>query len=235
MKDAFTTVISSKDETEARLQAIIALKERIIERAKELTLEIQSLSFSMPIAIILVIDSKNGGDSVSEEIQKRFRYLDLRTKNLIDFYFPGWSLDESGDHKFDLNSFIAYLDVLKASWGITEFGGYADLIFLNLKCLSGEISLDLSDYIHIDLSRFVKEGNIPTLGWLFEKIIQAAEDIGTNSSQPTWEMSDKLGLIVAKESLVSSFFKRFGELIGANLLKQLAVRNVGGSKIIRIV
>lgn len=235
MKGLFTEVISAKDETIACTQAGIAFKKRIIERANELILETHNSSFAMPIGIILVIDNENGGGSIATEIQKRFRYLDLRTKSHIDFYFPGWALDESENHKFDLNSFVAYLDALKTLWGITEFGGYADLFFLNLKCSSGEIFLDFSDYMHVDLSRFIKEGDIVTLGLLFEKIIQAAEDIGINSNRPTFEMSDKLGLSVVKESVVASFFKKFGELIGASSLRQLAVHNIEGPKIVKIV
>jgi hypothetical protein len=40
--------------------------------------------------LFLVLDHKNGGDSTSEELIRRFRMLDLISENIIDFYYLGW-------------------------------------------------------------------------------------------------------------------------------------------------
>jgi len=42
-----------------------------------------------------------------------------------------------------------------------------------------------------------------------------------------WNISDKLGLATAKQSIIDFILKRWGEVIGAKKLKAIATRNIG--------
>jgi hypothetical protein len=198
-----------------------------------------------PIRIVaglfLVLDHKNGGDSTSEELIRRFRMLDLTSENIIDFYYLGWSeysgglYDPKQELEFCLPDFQACRRTLKKDYGVSDFGGYADLILVDAeRDTSGNYPryfLHFEEAIRIDLAKSIKSGDIPSLAEFLESLIKAADEF--RSEQPTcggaYYVSDKLGLMYAKQSLLTSIFDKWGKFIGANTLKHLVVRNLGGT------
>jgi hypothetical protein len=204
--------------------------------------------FVMPIGLLLVVDDNNGGDVTAQELIKRFHLLDSESADIIDFYFMGWHWIYPGDRskgiRFDLSTFRECREALKKV-GIKAFGGNADLILVDA-CYwcpkrgfrspdtfrSGEISLDFSQAIHINLTSRLKDADIPPVGELLQTIIDAAESVRTAHGQLSCDgnvfaISDRLGLASAKRSFLTFVLEKFGAIIGARKLEALTVRNLG--------
>jgi hypothetical protein len=64
-----------------------------------------------------------------------------------------------------------------------------------------------------------------------QKLIQAATKLyeAGNVGNPTYIISDKLGLAIAKRSILDFVFETWGKLIGAKKLEAVAIRNIGKS------
>ena len=214
---------------------------RIIGRLDNLYKEAGQEAIRIVAGLFLVIDQKNGGDSTSDELIRRFRMLDISSGSIIDFYYLGW-IDYSGgfydpkqELEFFLPDFQACRRTLKKDYGVSDFGGYADLILVDAEIdTTGKYPrylLHFEEAIRIDLAKSIKSGDIPSLGEFLDSLINAAEEL--KSEQPTcggaYYISDKLGLMYAKQSLLTSIFDKWGKFIGANTLKHLAVRSLGGT------
>jgi hypothetical protein len=210
----------------------------------------------MPIALCLVIDSRNGGDATARELIDRFNLLCFESGNAIDFYFLGWKSDTGFRNpdriEFDLDAFARWRSLLSKK-GIKTFGGNADLILVDAhfrwiddkaknrqpgqfsepkEDFQEGISLDFSQAIHINLSSSKAAKEIPPLGEFLQMIIQAAGevkkmDVDEDNQSIVFWMSDKLALATAKKSLLEFIFKKFGAMIGATKLAAITTRNLG--------
>jgi len=188
----------------------------------------------IPVGLFLLIDEKNGGDTTAEELRRRFNLLDFQSANVIDFYFLGWNRARGDGIAFNMNAFNRFKTLLK-SFGICDFGGYADLILVDAFVDSIEplsYTLKFSSAVHIDISREISMGHYPSLGWFLESIIKAAEEAekslsGNDAYGVVHSISDQVGLVVAKESILNFFLETMGYIIGASKIQGLAVKYLG--------
>ena len=211
--------------------AIELLKQRLVHRLKELARESGEPSLVMPVGLVFAIDKEHGGDATAEELVNRFGLLDFESRNVIDFYFLGWHRSEEGDpHKiaFDLAAFEGCRRALRKA-GVEQFGGNADLLLVDAVFEQNDVSLRFEEAIRIDLSVSREDKVFPTLGSFLQSIIDAAAEVQRNPGPhgPVFSLSDKLGLVMAKRSLLDTFLEKFGALIGAKKLAAVAVRNLG--------
>jgi hypothetical protein len=213
---------------------VVQFRRRLLKRLKELSDESGKNAFRMPVGLFLVVDRENGGDATAQELTSRFNLIDLESRNVIDFYFLGWSKNSSGNIAFDPNGFSDCRNFLKQS-GIKEFGGNADLILVDaVRHESGSVTLDFQHAIRIDLSTRKAEKGFPTLGSFLESIIAAAQAVKDDVHRATatgtvFAISDRLGIAIAKDSILNFILEKWGKIIGARKLKELAVTNLGPS------
>ncbi|HEY4934314.1 MAG TPA: hypothetical protein VII23_22335 [Terriglobales bacterium] len=162
---------------------------------------------------------------------KRFGLLDFESRNVIDFYFLGWDAAFLGSIRFDLYEFENVRRVLRAA-GITKFGGNADLILVDAHYRDSIVSLNFEQAIRIDLSSSVSEKEISTLGAFLQSIIETAEEVKSDAKGAydrgiVFSISDRLGLAIAKTSMLDFVLEKWGKIIGAKKLKRLVVQNLG--------
>lgn len=206
---------------------------RLSDRMAELSQEFGQTEFLMPVGLFLVVDKDNGGDATAEELVNRFELLDFESRNVVDFYFLGWIQDPSGNLKFSLGDFQQFRTFLMEK-GIKQFGGNADLILVDAHYRESKVTLNFQQAIRVDLSTSVKAGDFSTLGGFLQSIIQAAEEVendrqGAHARGLVFSISDRLGLAVAKSSILDFVLEKWGKIIGAKKLKQLAIQNLGPS------
>jgi hypothetical protein len=204
---------------------------RLSARMTELSQESGEREFLMPVGLVLVVDKENGGDATAEELVSRFELLNFESRNVIDFYFLGWSQDFSGKLNFRLADFERFRSFLLEK-GIKQFGGNADLILVDAHYKDSNVNLNFQQAIRIDLSTSSEEGHFSTLGSFLQSIIDAAEQVeadrqGALARGLVFSISDRLGLAVAKSSILDFVLEKWGKIIGARKLKQLAVQNLG--------
>ena len=212
---------------------ILEFKQRLVHRLKVLSAEFSSDSFYMPVGIFLLLDKQNGGDATADELMRRFGLLDFESRTSLDFYFLGWRPIDASDKQrgisFDLRSFEEFRDALKKA-GLRKFGGNADLILVDAHFSGGKARLNFSEAIRIDLAAGVPE-YFASLGHFLQEIIEAAEAIRNSerlSPEPVvWQMSDRLGLIIGKQSLLDFILEKWGKVMGAKGIASLAVRELG--------
>jgi hypothetical protein len=209
------------------------LSKRLWELAQEEKNDkLGEILFVMPIVLVLVLDTENGGDATAEELVRRFHILDSESDRAIDFYFLGWHLFR-GRMSFNRHSFVATREKLK-KMGVRNFGGNADLILVDVSCWYPrevktrvlEFSLDFPHAIQVDLSQ---KDKIPSLGKFLQSLIQVAQDLRTRGEvfNPTITISDRLGIAIARQSFLNFVFAKWGKIIGADKLEALATRNIG--------
>jgi hypothetical protein len=206
-------------------------KHILLDRLLALAKEAGSEDVVLPVGLFLILDEATGGDSIAKEIARRFGFLDFESRNVIDFYYLGWRRISGKDSEieFDLDSFELYRTALRRV-GVTAFGGNADLILVDARLTGGQPSLDFEHVIHIDLSTAIASRNILGLGAFLQGLIQTAEEIKTthnNSNRVVYGISNKLGLAIAKTSILDFVLKKWGSIIGASALAPLAIKNVG--------
>lgn len=211
------------------------LLHRVLHRLKALAAESGEERVVLPVGIFLLIDKANGGDATAQELAARFNLLDFESRNVIDFYFLGWRPLGSGPPnegvRFDLDAFSACRDALRQA-GISKFGGNADLLLVDAIYEDGRAYLDFSKACRIDLSRASAEKTITTLGSFLQSVIEAAEAVASSPHTASAEgvvfsISDRLGLVMAKNSILEFFLKTWGKVIGAERLALVAVRDLG--------
>lgn len=211
-------------------------KQRLQSRLRELSEEAGQSEFVMPVGLFLLLDEKNGGDTTAQELMRRFHFLDLESRNLVDFYFLGWSLtdprDPGSDIAFKLNEFEVFRTALRNS-GVKDFGGNADLILVDARYKDGVATLDFSQAIRLDMSVRKEEGVFSTVGDFLRLVIDSVESLKSRHQSGdvqggfVFDLSDKLGLAIAKKSILGWFLEKWGSVIGAKKLEAVAVRNLG--------
>jgi hypothetical protein len=205
----------------------------------------------MPIALVMVLDEKNGGDVTAQELVRRFDLIHRESGKVIDFYFLGWDWIAAGDRtkgiRFDMDDFQECRSALKRA-GVRTFGGNADLILVDAhhwytpgiapidvdapaNMGPTGVTLDFSEAIHLNLATRRENKDLPPLGELLQHIIDAAasvrDSVDPDDPRMTFKISDALGIATAKESFLGFILEKFGAIIGAKKLEALAVRNIG--------
>lgn len=204
-------------------------RQRLVDNMLRLQTETGASRFSVPTAILLALDEENGGGDIPGELLKRFKFLDLESRDVIDFHLLGWVDDGNGRPKFDLQAFHECLSALRAQ-GISVFGGYADLLLFDAWFDKNKVELDFSRAMHIDLAQALAKEQIPSIGKFLQTLIDAVGTVRksrTGSEGGVFQISDKLGLAVASSSLLDYFLDTWGKLIGAPKLVPLSLRKIG--------
>lgn len=209
-------------------------RQRLLHRLRALSAEAGGGQVVLPVAMLLVVDKANGGDATAEELVARFNLLDLESRKVIDFYFLGWqsagAKGRPGCIRFDLEDFASCRSAL-ARAGLQKFGGNADLILVDASYDGQRAQLNFSSAIYIDLARAIAEHDIASLGGFLQALIDAAASVAKSGTAEraglVFAISDKLGLAVARASILEFILKKFGEVIGAKKVAGLAVRNLG--------
>lgn len=190
--------------------------------------------FFLPVGLLLVVDEQNGGDSTAVEMVRRLNLLDHESRNIIDFYYLGWSNVWTDPNvagrqlKFNLVDFQSCREALRQA-GVQRFGGNADLILIDAEYRDEKVWLRWDQAMQLNLSKLVKEGKLPTLGDFLQAIIETSEraqrDRGT-----VVQVSDSLGLAFAGNSMLDFILEKWGKLLGAGTLRHLATRNLGPAR-----
>jgi hypothetical protein len=111
---------------------------RLVDNVIRLMTETSADQVVVPTAVFLVLDQAHGGDATAEEIQRRFRFLDVESRDVIDFHLLGWQSQADGTLAFDLASFQSCRDDLLRA-GVRKFGGYADILIFDVCYRDGRI------------------------------------------------------------------------------------------------
>ncbi len=206
------------------------------------------LPLILPVGLFLVIDAANGGNDIAQELVKRVHLLDQESKNVIDFYYLGWRCEKGsipsrvGDDalEFNLQNFVTVREGL-SRLGIREFGGNANLVVLDAEMTEKGFFLNFGRVIRIDLAADIKSGRFVSLGDLTERLIRGAEEVrmtAATGDSPVCRISNHLGLVYSRQSILDALCERFGKWFGAPRLQSLAVTNAGprvsGSELARM-
>jgi hypothetical protein len=181
----------------------------------------------IPIGICIVLSSNHGGNAIAEELIRRFHLLNLESGSYIDFYFPGWyeSSRESEQLEFSLSEFVETKSELRKA-GVTRFSGNADLLLVDAeRTTEGDTVLHFDSAVRLDLPRLLDTDGHITLGSVLETLMDTAREAPKDN--PTWSISDGLGILYGKEAIVGKVWDKLGSLIGADRLAHFAVRSVG--------
>jgi hypothetical protein len=212
---------------------VFEFKERVLHRLETLSTESGGDTLVMPVGLFLLVDEANGGDATAQELAARFNLLDAESRNVIDFYFLGWhKCPREKGICFSLEAFSEFRAALREA-GVGRFGGNADLVLVDAALAPGGVSLDFSSAIRVDLSAGAAREDFPTLGGFLQGIVAAADELragaasAAGAESPVFTISDKLGLAMAKESLLDAFLDKLGAIIGAKKLAAVAVRDLG--------
>jgi hypothetical protein len=207
-------------------------RQRLLHHLLTIRREREQGDFVVPVGLFLVLDEANGGNSTAEELIRRFGFLDLESRQVIDFYFLGWRVQEDRSLAFDLGAFQACRDALRTA-GVREFGGYADLILVDAWLRANTVSLDFEQAIRIDLFEAATERRIANVGGFLQSLIQATEQVRVHASRGgggdglVERISDRLGVAIGKASLVDYILETWGRVIGGRKLMAVATRRVG--------
>ncbi|HYD81278.1 MAG TPA: hypothetical protein VEC06_15840 [Paucimonas sp.] len=208
---------------------VMEFKFRVAHNLQSLSDENGEREFSVPIAILFVIDEQNGGDATAREVIRRFGLLDVESRNVIDFFFLGWRLVNERP-QFDLAEFNSCRRALRDA-GVVRFGGNADLYVLDAWWRNGRVELDFQKAIHVDLAAAAAKRKIDTVGSFLQGLIDVTEAV--RSSSPTGgsviHISNRLGLAFAKQSFVEFVLNKWGGFVGANRLAEFVTQNVGST------
>lgn len=212
--------------------AVAEFKQILLDRLLELAREAQTDQLVVPVGLFLVLDRANGGDDTADKIVRRFRFLDLESRQAIDFFFLGWKKSKKSGAalEFDLEAFEAFRDALRGA-GVRAFGGNADLVLVDAHLEDRRVRLDFTRALPIDLSVAVAHDRITSAGNFLQGLIEAADQIRSGPHETpegvVFSISDRLGLAVARKSILDFVLEKWGKVIGAPNLQMLAVRKVG--------
>lgn len=151
------------------------------------------------------------------EIIDHLQYFHIRAGEPIDFYFMGygayWPPEHFPDQTsvvkidgvewfFSNNAFVEAIDEVEKEldW---KHSGETELILLPaIKNKNGELNLDCSKAVVCNLEIMIKDKAITSVRAFFTEIFRFAKKY--TEDNPTWELSDQLGIQVGKTAIKSS-------------------------------
>jgi hypothetical protein len=209
------------------------LKLRLLGRMQALARETGEAGFVLPVALCLLADQANGGEITAQELARQFKLTDFEARNLVDFYFLGWSVagakDGAKELRFDDRSFQGFRQALRAA-GVRDAGGLADLMLVDASYVGGTVYLKFSAAIRIDLSAAVRQKQFVSVGGVLQSLLDAIAGLrsqGRADFGADFSLNEPLGLAVGKRSLLDWLFAGWGACLGARNLADLAVRDLG--------
>jgi hypothetical protein len=211
--------------------AVNDFKQRILDNLLRIQQETGMAQLAFPVGVFLVLDHENGGDQTGAELIRRFNFIDVESRNVIDFFFLGWKRSKSTPTQltFDLTAFQCCREAFQKV-GVTAFGGYADLLLFDAILSNGRAVLDFEHALHVDLAEAVASKRITKVGKFVEELTLAASKVRGETCSDiglVYRISDQLGLAVAKKSALDFVLNKWGKIIGGGSLLPLATRRVG--------
>lgn len=162
-----------------------------------------------------------------------------RSGNHIDFLFAGYSSISSGLHSeveiagpeqwfYDPRKFASIKIQIedRTKW---KFGGECELLLTNARFNreTNRAELDFTSTICCQLNKMKEDRAISSVASFFESVFRYAES--ATGDDPTWGISDRLGLNVGRSTLKRLILELLPRGLGADYRRaeHFAVRNVG--------
>lgn len=210
--------------------AVSQFKDIVQQRLRRAAADAGREDVTVPVALLLLIDRDNGGDATAEELARRFHLLDSESRDILDFHFAGWNAAADGKSiQFSLPAFAEFRQALRGA-GVKRFGGNADLILVDAVGGQSGVSLAFEEAIHVDLSDAVRRTGFPSLGSFLQTLIDVAEEVRASAGSagsPVFSISDGLGVSIGGKSALQFILDKWGAIIGAGALSEVAVRRAG--------
>lgn len=177
-----------------------------------------------------------------DEILPNLSYYHYRSGKNVNFYLAGygafWNERDYPDIEVAcrvegtewLFSSVAFNNLrkeleLKSKW---HYSGECDLVITNARVESSsrKVFLDFSSCIAVNLDELTRIGSIPSVMKFFELIFRYAEN--QDLTDPTWGLSDSLGIVGSKSALRTVVLSLLPRDIGkeADKLSRFAVTDV---------
>jgi hypothetical protein len=206
-------------------------KLRLLGRMQVLARESGEAAFCMPVALLLLADEPHGGAVRAEELVQRFNLSDFESRNLFDFFFPGWSAAgaKAKGIAFDLRSLAGFRQALRAA-GVHAPEGHAELVLVDAGYVQGAVRLNFAQAVRIDLAAAREGSHFASMGAFLQSMVDAVELLkaqGRGDPGAAFTLNGRLGLAVARKSLLGLFVDRWDSLLGAGKLAGLVVRGLG--------
>lgn len=209
------------------------LKLRLLGRMQALARETGEAGFMLPVALCLLADRAHGGELTAQELAKHFKLADFEARNLVDFFFLGWSVagakDGARELQFDDRSFQGFRQALRAA-GVKDSGGKTDLILVDASYVAGTVRMNFSTAIRLDLAAAKRQKQFASAGGVLQSMLDALAGLrsqGRADFGGDFRLSEELGLAVAKKSLLDWLFAGWGAFLGSRNVADLAVRDLG--------
>jgi len=173
-----------------------------------------------------------------EDILPNITYYHERSGKNVNFYLAGYGAYlgqevevvcriDSTAWQYSPKSFNNLREEIekRSKW---KYSGECDLIILNAKCSEKDnaVLLDFSCCVAININDVIRVGAIPSTMNLFEVIFRYAES--QKGDDPTWGLSDKMGVESTKDGLKNILLNLIPRGIGKEIekVRKMAVINI---------
>jgi hypothetical protein len=208
-------------------------KLRLLGRMQALTRETGESGFLMPVALLFLADQANGGAVSGRALGERFNLTDFEYRNLIEFVFPGWSVQSnkglSEEPSFEVGGFEALRRCLSAA-GVRGLAGKSELILVDANHVKGVVRLNFSSALRVPLNPPRDEPGQPPIANLLQGMTAAVAAMRTANRPGTstsFTVSPELDLATSRGSLLEVFLERLRLAVGWRGLAERVVRNLG--------
>jgi hypothetical protein len=198
------------------------------------------------VKMVCILFVQSSHKIAKDEILPNLTYYHYRTGKNVNFYLAGygasWKDDDdpddaivcrvdSADWFFSWAAFNKLRQELedRTTW---RYSGECDLVIVNAKMepLSEKVILDFSSCIAVNLNELRRTNSIPSVMNFFETIFRYAEV--QDSTDPTWGLSDSLGISSSMSTLKCVVLSLLPKNIGKEVEKisHFAVMDVSKKK-----
>lgn len=137
-------------------------------------------------------------------------YLNERSEDNIDFYFPGYTTIEGTSNDCvvieingekwtfshsDFNLFRKDIEK-ECMW---RYSGAVDLLIMNARTKHGFAAIDYKSVVCCQIDEMIRLGALSSLEKFFEKIVRHVEEY--DGTDPTWGFSDRMGISTGMSAL----------------------------------
>ena len=183
------------------------------------------------VRLVAILFAAQGASLASSQIQPRIEEFHYRSGKNLDLFAAGYDKfwDSRGEFRpmFDASGFDRLRRDLEeaTTW---RYSGDVDLILANamLDRRTDQSTLDFASSVVCQLDQMLKDGAIQSVGSFLEKIFQYTDS--QKNEDPTWGLSDHLGLGLGKSVLVNMVARLLPETIVKQLRagRHFAVRSL---------
>jgi len=173
--------------------------------------------------IVALVFGRPYSDVVKDVLVPNIDYWHYRSGENIDLFCIGFFGGESVPEQQDYSSedFVRALTTfeLNTQW---KYSGETEIVLMNAIYAPGrhksqQVRLDFSTVVSIVLERALEDKAIPSVPAFIEKLIYWAKDY--QGANPTWDLSDSLGLRLAGDTLKTFALSLLPKRVGDNVTK----------------